>query len=231
MAGIKEKRFTVSNVAAALLLTLFLFSFAVTFTLNFRPLYYFNIAWLDIPSASGLSPEEIKANYDALISYNSIFARGALEFPTLPMSESGRVHFAEVKDIFVAIQALMVVSLAAGAAACALKLRKKRTAFLRIGAVCPLVLTIAIGALIATNWTSFFVAFHKVFFDNDLWIFDSRTDPVIELLPDAFFLECALMILLLIVVGSVIFGVIGYRLGRRFKKENPPLAASRTDRP
>ncbi|MDR1953976.1 MAG: TIGR01906 family membrane protein [Clostridiales Family XIII bacterium] len=210
----KERWFTVSNIAAAVLITLFLLSFAVVFTLNFRALYYFDIVYLDIPASSGLSEEVVRANYDALISYNSIFTRGSLEFPTLPMSEGGRIHFAEVKRIFVAIQALMLLSLAGGAAMCARKLRKKRAALLKLAAVFSIALPTVLGALIAAGWDRFFVAFHRLFFDNDLWIFDSQTDPVITILPDTFFLHCAAMILLLTVAGSAILYGIGRRLGR-----------------
>jgi integral membrane protein (TIGR01906 family) len=208
---IKEKWFTGSNIIAAILIMLFLLSFAVVFTLNFRPLYYFDILCLDIPASSGMSEEVIRSNYDALISYNSIFAGDPLEFPTLPMSEGGRVHFAEVKHIFVAIQALMLLSLAGGTTMCVYKLRKKRRAFLKLAAVFSLALPIILGALIAAGWNRFFVAFHRLFFDNDLWIFDSQTDPVITILPDTFFLHCAAMILLLTAIGSAIL----YGIGRR----------------
>ena len=54
------------------------------------------------------------------------------------------------------------------------------------------------------NGDRFFVLFHKLFFNNDYWIFDETTDPVIRILPDGFFLHCAFMILFLIILGSVI---------------------------
>jgi integral membrane protein (TIGR01906 family) len=41
-------------------------------------------------------------------------------------------------------------------------------------------------------------------FRNDYWIFDEATDPVIMILPDAFFLHCAVMIILLILIGSLL---------------------------
>jgi integral membrane protein (TIGR01906 family) len=216
MTKAKKKKCTVSDIMTAFLLTVFLLSFAVTFTLNFRPFYYFNITRLDIPAASGLSVEEIKENYDALISYNSIFSNKPLVLPSFPISEGGRIHFAEVKRIFVAIQGLMFVTLAGCVAICIRKLRRRRTSFLKLGAVCSLVLPLAIGALIAMNWDRFFVLFHEVFFDNDFWIFGSKTDPVINILPDAFFLQCAVMILTLQVIGSAVLYFAGRRLGKRF---------------
>ena len=58
----------------------------------------------------GMKAEEIRRNYDALISYNKIWHRNSLVFPTLPMSGEGAIHFAEVKKIFDGIWILLPVS-------------------------------------------------------------------------------------------------------------------------
>ena len=86
-----------SNIVLAVALVLFIISAAVVFTLNFRPLYYFDVDHLNITAMSGLPREEILQNYNVLIDYNSIFGTKVLNFPTLAMSESGRIHFEEVK--------------------------------------------------------------------------------------------------------------------------------------
>ncbi len=52
---------------------LFFISFSVVLVLNFRPLYYHDIEALGIVESSGISEEDIRTNYDTLISYNSIF--------------------------------------------------------------------------------------------------------------------------------------------------------------
>lgn len=54
-------------------LSIFLISFSVIFTLNFRPLYYADIKLLHISRESGLSEQQIRENYDRLIDYNSVF--------------------------------------------------------------------------------------------------------------------------------------------------------------
>ena len=61
-----------------------------------------------------------------------------------------------------------------------------------------------VGAFVAVNWDSAFVLFHRIAFDNDYWLFDPATDPVITMLPDAFFLHCALLILGGILLGSLV---------------------------
>lgn len=56
----------------------------------------------------------------------------------------------------------------------------------------------------AVNWEAVFIMFHKIMFRNDYWLFDEALDPVITILPDTFFLQCAVMIILLILSGSLL---------------------------
>lgn len=220
----KEKLFTLTNVLLALCLVFFLISFAVTVVLNFRSLYYSEIERLDIPAMSGLAPEEIRENYDALIDYNSLFYRGGLRFPSLPMSQSGEIHFEEVKVIFDGLQVLAIASGLLLLAGIILKLRKGRIAFLKLGAILSVVLPAVVAGLIGLNWDAFFVLFHKLFFNNDYWIFDAVTDPVIIILPDAFFMHCALAIVGVVLVGAaaayVVYRVLLSRNRRRMPEKN-----------
>ena len=64
-------------------------------------------------------------------------------------------------------------------------------------------LPVVLGILVALFWDKVFVVFHELFFNNDFWIFDYRTDPIILLLPDEFFMHCALLIF-----GGVLLGVV-----------------------
>ena len=72
--------------------------------------------------------------------------------------------------------------------------------------------------MIALNWDQVFVTFHKLFFSNDYWIFDPRTDPVITILPDEFFLHCAVMILCMVVCGGAVCLAV-YLIERKKQKQ------------
>ena len=87
--------------------------------------------YLDISSSSGLDEEVIRRNYDVLIDYNSIFSQEELEFPDLPMSESGRIHFQEVKNIFVGLQWILIVDSVICAVLLIRHIRRKSFAFLK----------------------------------------------------------------------------------------------------
>ena len=198
----REKILTPENLIFSIFLMLWIISLAVVLTLNFRPLYYFDVDYLGICASSGLDEEVIRRNYDVLIDYNGIFSQEELEFPDLSMSESGRIHFQEVKHIFVGLQWLLIADSAVCAVLLIRHIRRKSYAFLKLTGIITVVIPAVLGALIALNWNWVFVTFHHIAFDNDYWIFDEVTDPVITMLPDTFFMHCALMILALVMLGA-----------------------------
>ena len=101
---------TLRDLGTGFLGFLFCLSLSVVLILNFRPLYVYEMKSENLASVSSMTEEEILEEYDALIRYNSLFYRGELTFPSLPMSEEGRIHFEEVKGIFDGIQILLILS-------------------------------------------------------------------------------------------------------------------------
>ena len=101
---------TLRDLGTGFLGFLFCLSLSVVLILNFRPLYVYEMKSENLASVSSMTEEEILEEYDALIRYNSLFYRGELTFPSLPMSEEGRIHFEEVKEIFDGIQILLILS-------------------------------------------------------------------------------------------------------------------------
>ena len=158
---------------------------------------------MNIPQTSGYSKEVILENYNALIDYNSPFFKGELTFPSLPASPHGIFHFQEVKTIFVSFYYIGLISIVALAAIIYYKHKKKDYRYLRVSAVTVLVVPIITGIGVALNFDATFILFHKIFFRNDYWLFDPVTDPVINILPDTFFLHCLIVIILFVIVGSM----------------------------
>ena len=58
-----------------------------------------------------------------------------------------------------------------------------------------MLLPIVVMPFALTDFGSFFRVFHTFFFRNDNWLFDPATDPKNLLLPEAFFRNCAILIL------------------------------------
>ena len=117
------------------------------------------------------------------------------------MSESGRIHFEEVKKIFDFFGWLFVGTLLLTAAAAFYFIKKHAWLWLRIAGILCIALPAFLGLMVAVNW--------------DYWLFDSSTDPIIDILPDEYFMHCAIMIFVLVFVGSFLCFIFSHLLKRR----------------
>lgn len=147
-------------------------------------------------NTAGLREEVIQENYRTLIAYNLNPKGEPLTFQGLGMSEKGRIHFAEVKDLF---QAIIWTGGAALALAMIMGKRMLRVNqkpdFLLYACRISIGLPLAIGLMMAIDFDQVFVRFHQLFFHNDYWLFQPEIDPIINYLPESFFLLMALAIL------------------------------------
>jgi integral membrane protein (TIGR01906 family) len=201
-----------------LVLFLCLVCVSVTITLNFRPLYYLDMKLLHISDASGYANDVIRKNYDVLIDYNNIWYTGSLNFPDFAMSESGRIHFEEVKKVFGVFEYGAFVLLPISIILIVLAKKKHIGSVFWAAGIFSIGIPAALGVLIAANWEWVFVTFHKMVFQNDYWLFDPYTDPIILVLPDEFFMHCAALILLFVVAGSIAFFATWKKESRKMKK-------------
>ena len=193
-----------NDIFLAIMLMIFIISFAVVFTVFFKPLYYFDINYLNIDQISGLDAETIKENYRILINYQSIFYQGTLNLPDFVMSDSGRIHFEEVKRIFEAIQVMMVISGLISIPMTIKKIKEKEYRFLRLTGLITIIVPTVLGFLAALDFERAFVLFHQIVFRNDYWIFDETTDPVITILPETFFMHCFMLIVVIVCLLAII---------------------------
>ena len=53
----------------------------------------------------------------------------------------------------------------------------------------------AFGFFMLIGFDQFFIAFHGLFFNNDAWLFNPLTDPIINALPEAYFMHCFILFL------------------------------------
>ncbi len=199
------RRFKITDLLIGIIFTLFFISIAVVITVNFRPLYYLDINLLHIADTSGLSQDVIRENYDALIDYSFPFFQGPLQFPTLPSSENALIHFSEVKDIFTSFYILGMITLVIGMVIIIQKRKSNDFSYLLVSSITAVVLPSILAIFLAINFDRAFVLFHKLFFKNDYWLFDPTTDPVITILPDTFFMHCALLMIVIVVLFSIAF--------------------------
>lgn len=205
----------ITNLIIAILFTIFFIFTGLMAALFFRPFYYHEIDRLNLEEYSGYAREEIIANYDSLIDYCSPFYKGELRFATFPASREGIIHFAEVKNIFNAIFYSGVTSAVLLLFLIYWKIKKGDTSYLFTSSIISVVLPLAAGLFCVIDFDKTFVIFHKIFFRNDYWIFSADTDPVISILPQEFFLDCALVIVGTVILGSIILLLLSLFFKRR----------------
>lgn len=204
----QSKLFT---VVLAVVLAVVLLSGSIAVPILCRPFYYAHIGPLELETRTGFTREEIKTAYNEMLDY----CLGGEEFSTgvLRWSESGKAHFTDVRVLFLLDlkvllgSALLLAALLLGARLGRLRPRRllRRGPLFWSGAGLAAVFLL-VGSLAALDFDRAFVVFHALFFPGkDNWLFDPRTDEIINVLPQEFFLHCALLILGVLLLGCMVF--------------------------
>lgn len=187
---------------------------AVMLTIWLSPLlHHIDVKTYHLDELTGLSSTEIARNYHSLANYLWLWHRAPLSLESFPISEYGAIHFAEVKQIVDILQIVWLVCGILGGIGSYLACRQKQYRFLHHTSVLMIAVPLALGVMVSVNFNQAFVIFHRLLFRNDYWIFDARIDPVINILPEAFFMHCFLMIIALVLLLSVgIYGLYRYQM-------------------
>lgn len=197
------------NILTAIATAAALLTGSIAVPIIVRPFYYAHIEPLDLEDKSGLTHEEIVQAYDEVLDYcigkTDEFSAGVLAF-----SEDGASHFADCRRLFILDFSVFALSLIV-LLVCGLlgrRCRQRRRpgrgpafwgAVGTTGALC------AAGALAALDFDRAFVVFHSIFFPGKTnWVFYTDADPVILIMPEVFFRNCALLILGTLVAVSAL---------------------------
>lgn len=152
------------------------------------PLFQFSLRHLNIPEKVGMSFEEIMENYHILLQYLHFPWMDQLSLPSFPVSASGAFHFYEVKLLFYLNYGLLLAS-TIGSIFYLRKL-KEINGFWRLREVFKVAIFIPFLLLLilAIDFDWLFVKFHEIAFNNDAWLFNPTTDPIITVLTQEFFM-------------------------------------------
>ncbi|MBT9776208.1 TIGR01906 family membrane protein [Clostridium sp. MCC353] len=106
-------------------------------------------------------------------------------------------HMEDVKGLFVGALVLRRICLLT-AAACILVMfllkgsaKKILPRTLCAGTGLFFAVLLLLAGIISTDFNKYFVIFHEIFFNNDLWILDPATDLLINIVPEPFFMDTA----------------------------------------
>jgi len=183
-------------------LVLFMISFSIGIPIYCRFLYYIQINTLNMPEKTGWSYEIIKEAYDDILNFCTLPGYPPVT-GQLKLSESGAAHFADCKVLFSLDFWVMLVS---GVISLTLILlnRFKVIELSRpfghgaqlIAAIVAVALPVVIILLVLiVGFDRAFEAFHAIFFPGKTnWLFDWNEDQIIQVMPEEFFMNCAIIV-------------------------------------
>ena len=108
--------------------------------------------------------------------------------------EREKAHMVDVKALYLGARTVRTVSLVLAAVLIAAAFLAGKRDALRV--LCRSFLRVSVGFVVvvgaialyaAVDFTAFWTSFHHVFFTNDLWLLDPRTDVLIQMVPEQFF--------------------------------------------
>ncbi len=188
----------------------FILTFSISLPLLIRPFYYWQIKSLDIVHSSGFDYATIKTAYDEMLNYclglTEKFSCGSLKY-----SADGMSHFTDCRKLFILNFVILLLTTLILLAIYLLRKKKvidlynfnQHTAGYYSGKIMLsaflMIILLSIG-----NFDRTFTIFHQIFFPNKTnWLFDQRYDQIILILPENFFLNCAILIVTVLISLSL----------------------------
>ena len=128
-------------------------------------------------------------------------------------NEQDRLHMADVRNLFLGGLKLRNYAVIL-ATILMIVLMAKKADFRRLvpqgylqALFVYLILAAILGVAMSIDFTSCFTLFHKLFFTNNLWIFDPETDYMIRMLPEGFFSDMVIRVGVIFIVLLAVPGV------------------------
>ena len=157
----------------------------------------------------GMSDEDLMKSTNALLDYlqderQDIVVDAEVNGDMREVfDERETAHMVDVKDLYQgAILVRNITAIAGSLLLCAMLILTKedRLSFVKDGFVYGIGLTITLIAAIAiyamVDFTAFWINFHELFFDNDLWLLNPNTSIMINMFPEVFFSDLVIRIIL-----------------------------------
>ena len=207
---------SIAAVIFATAMFFFILSFSISLPIYCRGFYFAHIEPLNLAEYSGYSVGEIKDAYNEVLDYltlpNREFGCGVMQF-----SKDGEAHFADCKVLFnINLTALITSGVCLVVLIIFKRLKKVKDFFIgcfpayTYSGLAVILIPLVVGVLVSLNFEKAFTVFHHIFFQGKSnWHFDGDVDQIINVLPQRFFMNCAILIDSAIVLLSVIFIVVG----------------------
>jgi integral membrane protein (TIGR01906 family) len=164
---------------------------------------------------TGYTPDELRTATDAILRdlyLGGDFAVTVRGQPVLDPRE--QAHMRDVRGVFAGFFAAVLLS---ALALLVVGWRSRRAAWFwrsaRNGAIVLSVGVVVLGAVSLVAFDALFEVFHRIFFAGGTYLFDPRTERLVQLFPDQFWSETSTVLGIVLLGLAAIVGVIGHRRG------------------
>ena len=219
------KRIPLVQILFTVALIVFILTFSIALPIYCRFFYYAHIDALDL-TRFGWTSEQIRTAYDQVLDYLTLPGH---EFGTgeLAHAAEGASHFADCKFLFDLNATALLISFITLAVIIALRIKGvvkslmigKFSAVFYAG-VTAIALPVIVGALASIDFDKAFEIFHLIFFPGkDNWVFNPYTDQIIRVMPQQFFMNCAILIgvsLFVLALSAIVIDVIRLKKNKTF---------------
>lgn len=206
-------------VAIILIVVISLVSLVVSIEFNsYNKNYYIN-SYIEnqIPKITNKSINDLSKITDNIISY--LKNKGGNELLEPYFNEREVLHMEDVQGLFKIARWIRTIGIILSLLLISYLLRKKAYGFLgrilSLGLFTNHLIFGVLAILASIDFNRYFNYFHYIFFSNDLWILNPKTDLMIQMLPEVFFMKIALNIMLSFFILLAIIQVVGYWLIRK----------------
>lgn len=223
-----KKRLNISlTVVFITALALFIITFSIGIPIYCRFFYYIQINTLNLPEKTGWSYAEIREAYDNCLNFCTM---PWVEFSTYPLkwSQRGAEHFADCKKLFDLNFWVMLSSVVITLTLLLLNRFKVitfksfhgRRAYFYSAVVAVALPVLLMLIVLIVGFDRAFEAFHRVFFPGKTnWYIDPMADQIIDIMPEEFFMNCAIIIAVALITFATSLIVTDVVLYKRDKKQ------------
>lgn len=204
---------TILGIIISILTLVFILLASTLIVSKSKFIYYYFVDNFYTINQEELTQEDVFENYSYITDYILGDTDSAtFQLPSLKYSQDGAVHFYEVRNLFTLAKICTFMSFVLLIFLVLIyRLKFENWHFLKLSGLTLILVPILSATIISVNFSFFFTVFHKIFFNNDKWLFDPSTDPIINILPEQFFALCAGLIILLTLVGGGVL-ILSYRI-------------------
>ena len=203
------------QLMAFMILVIGAFSVGITLVaLLSIPLYSAYIHLLNLAPSVGLTVEQLEEAYRAVIQYLYHPLTKDISIPYFSSSQQGVHHFRDVKLLIQINTILSLISMVMIPRLLKFLKKSRKNMVIEHGFTLAYLTPLMLLFFIFIGFDRLFILFHELLFTNDYWLFDPHLDPIINVLPQSFFM---LLFVSVILIYEVLIWLIS-GLYQRMKK-------------